>query len=458
MTLLEERIRTGLHETAERIPDTAPNATTRGRRASRLAGVWIAAAAIAAVLIMFTPILLIDRPEPSPADSPSPFLGTWVSIDADLSTPTMVIEVSTEGIVKMVVVDEDLDNDFASVCSGAPSTMTGTGSFQGEDLLVFPSPVLTCDDGSQPRTVDGSPIGEQYRNLTFTYRPESDTLIDNFGERWTREGVTSTPLPLVRWPQASEEEVAEAQLLADAGDPNFTWQLEPNMESLDPGQVPELLARAVQKRFGWKESALIGPSITAVEGFHAIGFQLVRCDPGKSNPLWPNDAMLGGCAPTIDDFTYEMVDMMVAQPAKQGPEGIWVVSAFPPETGSLTQTAPITDDEVAAIVEAFLQARITGEGAEQNLGDSDGTQHFEIGLLYATTTGAPYERGEFEMLSDDQGPFGGGIGVKVSLFAESGQTVVEQTLVLETRLDGSLALYQHGDDETTENGVPQPRP
>jgi len=462
MTRLEERIRTGLHETAERIPDSAPIPTTRRQRSSRPAGVWVSAAVVAAVLILFIPVLLLDRPEPAPTDSPSPFLGTWVSIDADLSTPTMVIEVSTDGVVEMVVVDEDLDDDFASVCSGASSTMTGTGRFEADDLLVFPSPVLTCDDGSQPRTFEGPPIEEQLQDLTFTYRPESDTLIDNSGERWTREGVQSTSHPLVRWPQASLEEVQEAQELADAGDPNFTWQLEPNMESLDQGLVPELLTRAVQKRFGWEESSLIGSSGTAEsEGIQALGFQIIRCDPGHSNPLWPNDPLFGECAPTIDDFTYETVELFVTQPGKQGPEGIWVVSSWPSEVTTLSQIAPITDDEIAAIVAAFLQARIAGAGAEQYLGDPDDVQHFEIGVLYATSTGAPYERAEFEVEDgeiEDQGPLGGGIGLVVRLFAEGGQTVVEQTLELETRMDGSWAIYQHTEDQSTENGVPLPRP
>ena len=98
------------------------------------------------------------------------------------------------------------------------------------------------------------------------------------------------------------------------------------------------------------------------------------------------------------------------------------------------QIAPITDVEVAAIVEAFLQARIAGEGAEQYLGDPDDLQHFETPFLYATSTGAPYERGEFEVEDgeiEDQGPLGGSIGLKVRLFAEGGQTVVEQTFQLE---------------------------
>jgi hypothetical protein len=45
----------------------------------------------------------------------------------------------------------------------------------------------------------------------------------------------------------------------------------------------------------------------------------------------------------------------------------------------------------------------------------------------------------------------------VRLFAEEGQTVVEQTFELEERM-GDWVIYQHEGDQTTENGVPLPRP
>jgi len=484
MTRLEERIRTGLHETAERIPDTAPPTTVPGRRSARPAGGWIAAAAIAAVLILFTPILLLDRPEPSPTGPSGPFQGTWVSIDGDLSIPTMEIGVSPEGAIEMIVVDEDLDDDFASVCSGASSTMTATGQIQGDTQLVFPSPVLTCDDGSQPKTVDGSPIEEQLQNLTFNYRPESDTLIDNFGEMWTREGAEATLHPMVRWPQASMEEVQVAQDLADAGDPNFTWQLEPNMESMDPGQVPELLARAVKKRFGWEASALIGLSgEMESEGIQALGFQLVRCDPEKSNPLWPNDPVLGECAPTADDFLHETVEIFVAQPGERGPEGVWVISSWPSEThlielegdqatgdevpgpgetsdSNIDRTTPPSEAEITELMEGFVEARVSGEGADQFLSNDSGE---DIPLLYATSSGAQYERAEFEQVPGIDWPYGQ-IAVMVRLFA--GDTVVEQVFFMphddpiQFPPDGTLELNYSPDGyataiaPTTEDGQP----
>jgi hypothetical protein len=122
---------------------------------------------------------------------------------------------------------------------------------------------------------------------------------------------------------------------------------------------------------------------------------------------------------------------------------------------------PMTEDGLGAFLESFLQARIAGESAEQYLGTPDNAQHFEIPLLYATSTGAPFERAEFEVepgAIEDLGPLGGGdIGVKVRLFAEGDQTVVEQTFELESG-QGFWVIYQHEGDQTIENGVPLPRP
>jgi hypothetical protein len=271
MTRLEDRIRTGLHETAERIPDTAPATTVQRRRSARPAGVWIATAAIAAVLVLFTPILFLNRPDPdtTPAADPGQFGGEWVTDQSDDSTHTMTIEVSGAGTAEM-----NAEDDFASVCSGAPFQVIGTGSFQSDNTLVFISPTLICKDGSQPEALSGPPLEEQFQNLTFTYDPRSDTLTDTLGLLWTR-GIPNTPG--INWPQTNLEEVQEAQGLADAGDPDYTWQLEPNMESILQGEgqvdTPEIYSRFLQKELGWEEFALIG----AADTFEYGGFQVVGC-------------------------------------------------------------------------------------------------------------------------------------------------------------------------------------
>lgn len=279
-----------------------------------------------------------------------------------------------------------------------------------------------------------------------------------------------TAHPMVQWPQSSLEEVQEAQELADAGDPDYTWQLEPKMESIlkgtgqGTGQVytPEILARLVREELGWEEFTLVAYPGNSVEsgGIRADGVQLIRCEPGKSNPIWPNDEVAGGCAPTIDDFHYERVEIYVAQPGKRGPEGIWVASMWG-EVDPFEQVAPLTDAEIAAIVEPFLQARIAGEGAEQYLGDLSAGDWLSSGwlapgFLYTTSTGAPYERAEFEVVDGGEWP-GGSMGLKVRLFAEGGQTVVEQTFSLYPAMAGRWQLYHHQDDLSTENGQPLPK-
>ncbi len=158
-------------------------------------------AAMVAVLVLVLGVALLapggnedDVVEPTPPNVPqSPFVGTWVTNDHDGSTSTAAFDISDEGVVDMVVVD-----DSASVCSGAPSTMSGTGSLEGDMVLVIPEPLYTCDDGAIPEVLSGPPLEEQLRNLTFTYNPGSDTLTDTFGLVWTRESaVEPTPTTML---------------------------------------------------------------------------------------------------------------------------------------------------------------------------------------------------------------------------------------------------------------------
>jgi hypothetical protein len=120
----------------------------------------------------------------------------------------MVIQVSEDGSVEMVMHERDayyetVPGRFYQVCLGASSTMTGIGHLDGDNHLVFPSPVLTCDDGRTPADGVGEPgwipIEEHLQNLTFTYDPQTDTLTDKFDElTWMREGADppTTTLPL----------------------------------------------------------------------------------------------------------------------------------------------------------------------------------------------------------------------------------------------------------------------
>ena len=121
-------------------------------------------------------------------------------------------------------------------------------------------------------------------------------------------------------------------------------------------------------------------------------------------------------------------------------------------------------------MQPLLQARIDGEGAEgfANLAEYDEFENVrvdkEIPLLYATSTGAPYERSEFEIVGGPVWPEGQ-MRVEVRLFAENGQTVVTQIFSLERGGTGRLRLVYDfepsGPDgrpvlATTENGKAVP--
>ena len=111
-------------------------AKRRNRRAIML--VTVPAAALVLLLVGVLLVTGVSN-DTSPAGQPAnPFVGIWFDPDGDGSTPTMtIVQASDDGAVEIVVLD-----DYASVCSGAPSTMTGTGRLEGVTELVIPTPVL----------------------------------------------------------------------------------------------------------------------------------------------------------------------------------------------------------------------------------------------------------------------------------------------------------------------------
>jgi roadblock/LC7 domain-containing protein len=134
-----------------------------------------------------------DTMPPAQQDSSvSPFVDTWTSTDPDGSTQTMTIRASGEDAFEITVHDDLASMSFSrrqngkyervvkDLCSGSPATVTGTGRIHNSTRLVIPSPVLTCDDGSEPKFVDGLPPIEDYlSDLTFDHDPEPDILTDS---------------------------------------------------------------------------------------------------------------------------------------------------------------------------------------------------------------------------------------------------------------------------------------
>jgi hypothetical protein len=276
------------------------------------------------------------------------------------------------------------------------------------------------------------------------------------------EGPSATPTSSnAMWPQSTLDEVRQAQQLADAGDPGYTWQLR-----VDGGQVGqhhpcsgassgcwsrarnggsgEIFIRFLEEELGWEEyfwdEAL---SHSGRDDLNPGDVVFVRCAAGLANPLYPTDSGRPDCAPTIDELRYETVKINVAQPDRQGPTGIWVVTGWE-MVEPATQVAPPSDAEITAFLEPFLQARIDGEGAEDfaefKEDDGNADQPVEpIPLLYATSSGAPYERSEFEVVDVPLWPEGW-LQLKVRLFAENDDAVVEQVFELGRDETGLLRL------------------
>jgi len=431
----------------------------RKHRNQRIAAGVLGIAVFALAAIGFVRLL---GSEGTPASQPrSPFEGTWVSTsEADGGTQTMIVRTSAEGALGVTVLD-----DVATVCGGTPSTMTGTGRIEGGTALVIPSPVYTCDDGSEPETLSGPPLAEVLRDWTLVLDPQTDTLSDGVGGVWLREGA-EVPEPATSgemWPQSSLKEVRRAQELADAGDPDYTWQVDPVLASINgygpdelwedlwDGQV-ELVDRFLREVLGWE--AYIGAPFYGAGDSSLTDQRFLRCAPGRTNPLYPpqpGSREAGeSCAPTLDEFTYESVSFDLVQPGREGrdgasADGIWVVSGWR-LTAPFAQVDPEPVEAGATEnLEQFLAARIAGNGAEGWVQVDDVEA---VPLLYATTSGAAYERYEIERVDGPWWPFGGG-RFRVRLFADGDATVIEQEI--SWFQSGELWLDVHS---TTENGQP----
>jgi hypothetical protein len=378
----------------------------------------------------------------------------------------MTIRRSGDQAVKIVV-----HNESARVCAGVPSTMTGSGGLVGTDLVV-PLPVLTCDDGRTPDPQDdGPPLEERLRNMTFVHQSNGDTLTDNLHLVWERDrGQDPSPgLPGDPWPQSSLDEVRQAQELADAGDPRVTWQVDPELAAHtngtdDVGWHPdesELFARFLREELGWTDEfrwSGLGYAGTVYVDDEIYTVDFIRCAPGGTKAPDPN-APDGGCAPSIDEFGYEAVQIRAIQPADlgRGSYGVWLVigaDTIP------TVMAPPSHAEAAELLGTYLQARIDGGGAEKFLGEA------EVPLVYTTSSGAPYER--YSITGRMQGPVWPlePVEYKVRLFADGGDTVVEQIFSLERDPTGRVLLGYSpealGPDGlvpgTTENDQPAAEP
>lgn len=189
----------------------------RNRRiALTVVGAVVAAAAIGGVLRMVDPVdeTITADDVPGPAlPPPSPFVGTWVSTDADGSSQTMEIQPSGPDHHRMVMHD-----DAATACAGVPATVTGTGQIEMDGRLVFGAE-LSCDDGSTPVPLSdpasAAVLQETLANFWFVHDPVTDELIDSLEVVWRHPGAApdqgNAPTTVGRLAGASINDYLEEQ-------------------------------------------------------------------------------------------------------------------------------------------------------------------------------------------------------------------------------------------------------
>lgn len=425
---------------------------------------WTAVLTTAAAAVALLGITIVgtrddSTTEPSSTIETSPvataslavLAGGWTSSGPDGGA--LDIAVAVDGSASVTIRDAAAD-----ACSGTAATMTGTGTLNSRGDLVVAIARSTCEDGSEPAAP-----AEQHDDLVFAHDRVSDTLTDSSAAVWRRDGPEDAgPAPrtsATMWPQSTLDEVRAAQELADAGHPGYAWQVDAQLASGDgwshlarPGRV-ELVDRFLRDELGWEEYLFSVWQGTdgdgASDGVHR-GSVFLRCAPGRTNPLYPRET----CAPTLDDLRFETVSIDIAQLDRRGPDGIWVVSDWR-MMAPFTQTDPdVAEADATALLDEFLAARVAGGGAEGYVAVTGGESHLaldEVPLLYASSAGAPYERFEVEHVSGPRWPYGE-MEFRVRLFADGGETVVEQPISFHEA--GGRLRPMSDATETTEDGRP----
>jgi hypothetical protein len=106
------------------------------------------------------------------AANQGPFLGTWTSVDTDGSDQWLRINGGGSDHYAMYLYDESA----TVACGGAPARVTGSGTADGDDLLMRGA--LTCAPGGN--------VVRGRLALDFHFDSATDTLTDFSGVVWHR--------------------------------------------------------------------------------------------------------------------------------------------------------------------------------------------------------------------------------------------------------------------------------
>ncbi|HEU5203225.1 MAG TPA: hypothetical protein VFU17_02885 [Candidatus Limnocylindrales bacterium] len=274
-----------------------------------------------------------------PSSDPGGFLGTWISTsDNDGGTQTMTVEPSTGLTVDVVVTDT-----IATVCSGTSSTMTGSGSVEG-NLLVIPAPDYRCDDGTEATTPDGPPLNEQLQHLTYAYDAATDTLSVGIGDVWLREG-TEVPTPA---PQPSEQAMEPApgsgtplgwssdgtRSLIQKDDQNLFIRHADGSETLVSEQPSEYerfpgSARPAGAAISPDGSRVVFAGLTTTDGLscHHGALFAVSAEGGPAAVLWESQAASDGGIVRYPTFSPDGTQIAFADGYCDSNHSVWVMNA-----------------------------------------------------------------------------------------------------------------------------------
>jgi hypothetical protein len=231
--------------------------------------------------------------------------------------------------------------------------------------VVIPTPAYTCDDGSEAQAISGRPLEEQLRNLTFVLEAERDTLTDNFGGIWLREG-TEAPSPA---PQ-SEPTTAPAEDGQPVAVPYSYFEGELIVHAAHPWVFHD----------GWPGGRLIpeGPDVppTTDGGERADWDELVLiADPalgGTGCQTGPDPADAGSLAESIRSYPGLEAEAPVAVSAG-GAEGLMMDVVIAAGT-----TMTVTADE---------QGNLCDHGLLNPVFDTDAEIHIDDGVATGIATG-----------------------------------------------------------------------
>jgi hypothetical protein len=107
-----------------------------------------------------------------PAHAAEGFPGHWAATDHDGSNLSLAVHGNG---ARYAVREVD---DAATVCGGAPASVSGSGAAEGQLLVVRAA--LACAPGGN--------VFRQQIEITFTYDATADVLTDNDGVVWSRVG------------------------------------------------------------------------------------------------------------------------------------------------------------------------------------------------------------------------------------------------------------------------------